>query len=338
MVRWMPTSHAIALLTGVSVLATFASYPLLRNLGMTSDQPTRTHRRILDSRAALADQPQPENAERAYCARELVIATLPHQNPKGNPAEWFRQNGAYTLSIRPGYKTDAETGERICIGYPFGVIPRLLLFWMTTEVLRTRERRLQLSDSLNGFMREIGLSPETGGGKRSDYRRLRDQSERLFRATISFDYSSTERSGWLDMPIAPHGEMWWSPAHPDQSSMFGSWVELGEKFYEAILAHPVPLDLRAIRALKSSPLALDLYAWISYRHFRACRQDKPAFIPWRELKKQLGASYGNVKDFKRYAKQGLRKLLALYPHLTVEDIDGGLQIKPGRPLIADRTR
>lgn len=301
-----------------------------------TDRPTRTQSRLLDTRVALADQPQPDNADRAYCARELVIATLPHQNPKGDPPEWCRQNGIYTLSIRPGYKTDPDTGARRCIGYPYGVIPRLLLFWVTTEVLRTRERRVDLSDNLNGFLREIGLSPETGGGKRSDYRRLRDQMERLFRSTISFDYATPERSGWIDMQIAPQGELWWDPRRPEQSAIFGSWIELGEKFFEAILAHPVPLDLRAIRALKTSPLALDLYAWLSYRHFRVCKADKPAFIPWRALQQQLGADYGNVKDFKRFAKQALRKLLALYPELGVADVDGGLQLRPGRPLLAER--
>lgn len=298
--------------------------------------PSRSQLRLVNTRADLADRPQPANQERAYCARELVIATLPHQNPKGNPPEWVRRNGFFTLSIRPGYKTDPDTGERVCIGYPFGVIPRLVLFWITTEVLRTRERRIELSDSLNEFMREVGLSPETGGGKRSDSRRLREQMERLVRSTISFDYSTPDNAGWLDMQIAPNGELWWDPHRPDQTALFGSWIELGEKFYEALLAHPVPLDLRAIRALKSSPLALDLYAWMSYRYFVVSRKDKPAFVPWRELKKQLGSDYSSVKGFKRRSKDALHKLLALYPDLDVEEVDGGLEIYPGRPLLDQR--
>jgi hypothetical protein len=33
------------------------------------------------------------------------------------------------------------------IGYPFGSIPRLLLFWITTEAVQTKVRRLELGKS-----------------------------------------------------------------------------------------------------------------------------------------------------------------------------------------------
>ncbi len=61
----------------------------------------------------------PDNEARAYAARQLVQATLPHRNSKGAPAEWSRSNGNYTLVIRPGYKKDSLSGERRCIGYPY---------------------------------------------------------------------------------------------------------------------------------------------------------------------------------------------------------------------------
>jgi hypothetical protein len=64
------------------------------------------------------------------------------------------------------------------------------------------------------------------------------------------------------MQIATRGEFWWSPRDPTQGALWGSWIELGERFFEAITAAPVPLDMRALKALKRSPLALDLYAWL----------------------------------------------------------------------------
>jgi hypothetical protein len=264
------------------------------------------------------------------------LATLPHTNPRGNPPEWTRKNGDLTLSIRPGYKTRPESGERACIGYPYGVIPRLVLFWLTTEALRTKTRRIEIAENLNEFLRELALDPNTGGGRRGDARRLRDQMERLFRATISFDYTTLDRTAWLEMQIAPRAELWWHPHQPEQGAMFPSWIELGERFYDAITAHPIPLDMRVIRALKNSPLALDTYAWIVYRHFVASRKDRPARIPWRALKTQIGAEYRNLKDFKRRAKEALRKVLALYPALDVREVNGGIEIYPGQPLIAER--
>jgi hypothetical protein len=296
---------------------------------------TRTQRKILDARNAIYFQPQPDAEDLTFSARELVQATLPHQTPRGNPPEWYRTNGNYTLSIRPGYKTDEKTGNRRCIGYPYGNVPRLLLFWLTTEAVRTGSRRLELGGSLAGFMRELGLNPGRGG-RWSDRARLHDQIERLFNASISFEYTGQDRRQWINMEVTSQGEMWWDFKQPAQSDLFSSWVELGEKFYEAIVAHPVPLDMRTLQALKSSSLALDLYAWLAYRSHRVNHTKKPAFISWKQMHKQFGASYNDPKDFKRRAKESLRKVLAVYHHLKVEEVRGGINIAPGFPLIASR--
>ena len=91
-------------------------------------------------------------------------------------------------------------------------------------------------------MFQLGLNPDNGsvGARRSDARRLREQMQRLFRATISFDQTTTQegRAGgtWLDMQVAPRGEFWWSLRDPSQAALWGSWIELGEEFFEAITA------------------------------------------------------------------------------------------------------
>lgn len=302
--------------------------------------PQRGERAVLTAAEAVYFDPEPDSQDWAYSARQLVQATLPHQNPRGNPPEWYRTNGTLTLSIRPGYKTDPNTGARSCVGYPYGVIPRLLLFWMTTEVVRTQERRLKPGDSLSGFMRDLGLNPDNGGAgaKRSDARRLKDQTERLFRATISFDESSAERTRWLDMPVAPKGELWWDPRHPDPNDLFGSWIELGEDFYQALREAPVPVDMRTLRALKQSPLALDLYTWLAYRCFTVTHSRKPAFISWPLLQRQMGASYRDTKNFKKRVKEALGKIRAIYPRAKVEEVYGGLQISPGSLLMVPAKR
>jgi hypothetical protein len=296
---------------------------------------TRTQRQIIDARQAICAQPQPDNPDLTFSARELVQATLPHQTPRGNPPEWYRTNGDYTLSIRPGYKTDPKTKSRVCIGYPYGNIPRLLLFWMTTEALRAGQRRLALGDSLADFMRALSLNPNRGG-RWSDRARLYEQTERLFNASISFEYTGDVSRQWCHMEVTSRGELWWDFKQPEQGDLFTSWIELGEAFYEAITAHPVPLDMRTLRAMKASSLALDFYAWLAYRHYRATRSKKPVFVSWKQLQAQFGAAYNDPKNFKRNAKTALRKVLAVYHHLQVEEVRGGISIVPGFPLITSR--
>ncbi len=290
---------------------------------------TRQQTRLIDAAAEIAQQ-MPDEIEPAFMAWQLVQATLPHTNP-GDVPSWWRKNGALTMTITPGYE------EGRCIGYPHGTIPRLVMFWIVTEAVRTGQRRLELGNALAGFMREIGLDPSTGGGKRGDAKRLRDQMTRLFSSRITFSIAQGdgERRGsaWKHMEIAPDGMLWWDVRDPEQPCLFGSWIELGEKFFDAICNAPVPVNITALRALKRSPLALDLYAWATYTAFQATRSGRARFVAWEPLMQQLGADYGDVHNFRAKAKAALRKIRTVYPGLRIGDAQGGVEILPGASAV-----
>lgn len=296
--------------------------------------PTRHQLRLVNLAAELREEPATPFEERTFSPRELIQATLPHSQPKGDPPVWLRENGNYALSIRPGFVRNERTGVYECIGYPYGSLPRLLLCWITSEAIAQRGRKLELGSSLNTFLRSLGLNPATGGGPRGDAKRLHNQMERLFRASISFDYSSNRQRTWLNMEITSEGLLWWDPATPDQFSLWGSWIVLGERFYEAITAHPVPLDLRVLRALKKSPLALDLYALLVYKSYLADRNRKSFTIPWNGLREQIGGEYARMVDFRRAAREALRAIAVLHPAPPFDEVERGLEVRPGRLLIA----
>ena len=296
---------------------------------------TRAQIKLVDAAVEIGmDRPSAQDS--AYMARELVQCTLPHKNP-GDVPLWKRTNGNLTLGIQPGM--NMRTGESY--GYPFGSIPRLLLFWMTTEAVKTQNRRLELGNSLAGFMHELGLSAYTGGGKRGDAKRLRDQMQRLFRSRISFERDITRAvkgkggtikqqhgQAWLDMQVAPDGELWWDDKDPEQPALWGSWIELGDKFFRAVTAAPVPVDMRALKALKRSPLALDLYAWLTHEAYRAHKSGHGRFVAWSLLMEQLGAEYSDPKDFGKKARAAMRKVQVVYPDLKLGSLRAGVRIEP----------
>src|SRR4051812_24755126 len=86
-------------------------------------------------------------------ARELVLVTLPHKDP-GNVPAWVRKNGNISLVVQPGTKKDPKTESRVSVGYPYGSIARLILYWIVTETRRTEEAKLWLGKSLADFMRK----------------------------------------------------------------------------------------------------------------------------------------------------------------------------------------
>ena len=281
--------------------------------------------------AAVEIRQAPDEVERAYMARQLVQCTLPHSDP-GNVPVWTRQNGALTLAIRP--YVDLKTKKAL---YPYGSIPRLLLFWLVTEATQKRNRRIKLGNSLDAFMREIGLNPRTGGGKRGDAKRLHQQMERLFRAIITFEDERETHKAYVDMQIAPHGVLWWDPKRTAQDNLWESWVELGEDFFEAVTAAPVPVDLRALRALKRSPLALDLYALMTYTSFSTNKRRRTRTIPWEGLHSQMGSEYAEARDFRKKVIATMRKIRIVYPSLNVETSAEGLVVQPGLPAVPART-
>ena len=88
---------------------------------------------------------------------------------------------------------------------------------------------------------------------------------------------------------------------------------------------PVPIDMRAIRALKQSPMALDVYTWLTYR---VSYLKRPTVIPWAALALQFGSDYARLRDFKAALITELKKVLVVYGRVQVEALEDGLLVKP----------
>jgi hypothetical protein len=219
------------------------------------------------------------------------------------------------------------------VGLPYGSIPRLLVSWVTTEAVRTKSPVLELGPSLSAFMSELDLTPT--GGRWGSITRLRDQMTRLFSASISCLYEEEGRTGIYNVQIVEEARLWWNPKAPDQAPLWKSTIELGKKFFDEAINRPVPVDMRALKALKRSPLALDIYCWLTYRlsYLR-----KPAEIPWPALQMQFGADYATQgqgpRDFKKKFLYHLRAVNVLYPEANVEEGERGLLLKPSKPHVA----
>ena len=71
-----------------------------------------------------------------FMARLLALCSLPRTNP-GNRLRYVRCNGPYTLVMNAGGLHKL----------PFGNLPRLILAWVSTEVVRTGSREIVLGVS-----------------------------------------------------------------------------------------------------------------------------------------------------------------------------------------------
>ena len=220
---------------------------------------------------------------------------------------------------------------------PYGNIPRLLLAWVCTEAVRTQRRELVLGRSLYEFMRKLGMENRSGGinGERT---RLKNQMRRLFRCSVQLVYVKAQHEVIVQSFIADRAEFWWDATRDSGPSLWDSTIELGEKFFHEIIAHPVPIDMNILRSLKRSPLGLDLYLWLTYRTFNL---KTPLCLSWRQIYRQFGAdpsrvTAGRVFDASRFRAVCLRELKKIkraWPGLYYHTVTGGLVIDPSPACI-----
>jgi len=124
-----------------------------------------------------------EDAKKAnaigYMARTLAQATLPHTDPKIPLGQLYsRDSGKLTLTVAPTSRKH---------GIPYGTVPRLILAWICTEAVQTKDKTLSLGHSQAEFLQKIGLH---SNGR--DIARFKDQALRLFKSVISVEYADDE--------------------------------------------------------------------------------------------------------------------------------------------------
>ena len=250
--------------------------------------------------------PQSE-APVSYYTPILIQCTLPHSDPKTR--DWKKTNGDFTLIISSGVDHNL-----VPYGIPYGSFPRLVLAYIITRVIQTGERRIALSSHFSSFLEELGYTGNHKGNSKAG-KRIRDQLLRLLLASIRFEgRAGTDEQGHMagvKIDVAPKYSLWWDFKNPEQGSLWGSYIEISEEFRQSILRTPVPLRTDILKAVKKSPLALDVYMWVSYRLFtmRATGQESIS-LGYGRLQEQFGTGIAeaNYRQFRQELKLAFAKV------------------------------
>ncbi len=266
-----------------------------------------------------------------YQARLWAQVSLPYRDP-GDVPKWVRRNGSLTLVLRPGLITLRDGTQYDA--YPYGIIPRLLLTWMATEAVRLQDRELMLGPSLAAFMRDLGLVRNG-----ITIKRLREQVQRIASTSMIVTDARPNMLAGETFTFAESWQLWWTPRDGDNEMLWPSTITLSEKYYQSIIAAPIPIDLRALGALRTTGgggLQLDMYTWLSHRmsYLRSS-----TLVPWVLLSQQFGSQYTHIRQFKAKLLVALPKVLAVYPAAKVTPTADGLLLSPSpTPIAAAQNR
>ena len=89
-------------------------------------------------------------------------------------------------------------------------------------------------------------------------------------------------------------------------------VQFHQDFYDNLIQHALPVDIRAARAFSGSARKLDLLFWVGYR-LRALQ--RPLRLTWDNLHKQFGADNASIRSFRQAFKADLAHLQEVFPKL-----------------------
>ena len=242
-----------------------------------------------------------------------------------------RQNGPFSILLEAGKLWNGT--EWVPKPLPYGTTPRLVMVHLSSEAIRTQNRRVELGDSMRQFLQALGV--QTNGGERGGYTMLRKQMEALAACRLTIGMNSEGRVVTVDAKPIKRFEAWLQQ-DGQQRTLWPGVLELSPDFYDTLAQHAVPLDYRAISALKHSALALDVYTWLAHR---LCRIRKPegVMLSWENLRDQFGQEYANSKDFKREFRSVLRQVLLVYPDARIDDVAGGIILRESQPPIRKAT-
>ena len=293
-------------------------------------------RDVIEAHLAIEHEEARSAGALGFMARAMVLATMPYKDPKVDV--FRRENGNFQLRIIAGYEG----------GVPYGIYPRLLMSWLTTEAVRRQSPVIQLGDSLSEFFRNVLDVRNVTGGAHGTGTRIVEQMKRLFGSMVSakfvdaggakgargFALNNVMIADRLELTDV-EGEYLWTPQTAHEAGRWNSQVSLNASFFREIVERPVPIDLRAYKALRGSPLAMDIYSWLTYRMSYQRSTGRP--IPWEALMGQFGSGYSSAqaaRDFKKGFLRALKLVQVVYPEARAHVADNGLVLKPSPTHVA----
>lgn len=261
-----------------------------------------------------------------FASRPFVLCGLPIKRPDNGVLLHERRNGQFLLQIT-GHPT---------YGLPWGQ-DRLVPIFLATLAIRQQKQTITFRSAAE--MLDVFGLPQGG----SQYRRLIASFQRIFGSTIFFG-TDTQREKAIVTHHARFSFMReariWYARDPNQTLLPGDFenqIVLSDEFYREVTAHSIPTDLAAAKALSSSPAALDLFMWLSYRCFTAKGLERIPLFGHCGLVQQLGSTeYARPRKFRERLEHWLNLVRALWPSCPVQISSDGqcLLLQPAVALAA----
>ena len=259
---------------------------------------------------------QDEEPVPAFLHSALCAMSLPTKRPKDDTQPIVREDGKYALAINPRPVLQNVEGKSVMrsLGVPYGAYPRVALIYLLSQAVMKQSRDVYLGRNFTEWMRRLGYQT-VSYGPRGTANLMREQVDRLLACEwqIRWDGTETDDNAFAVRDVKISNEY---AGSLNKNGSFAREIRMSEAFYSHLIDHAVPLNEIAIRELKGTPTALDLYTYLAYRLPRI-GSDKGQVISWDQLAKHLG-NEADSKRFRQTVRETMQIVSAVYPNANVD--------------------
>ena len=242
----------------------------------------------------------------------MVQCFLPQLRPKEGVTTHRLDHGRASLLINAGMLANPAQQNvfKTCL-VPWGPKARLIIPYINKQAVVTKSPTIDLGASLRNFMTSVGVPV---GGRNG--RAITSQIENI--AAAQFVLGEWENDRATTKRAAVSNEItFWLERDADQATFWNPEMVLSPEYYQSILERPVPVDMRHLTALQSSPRRMDLYGWFSYR-LPQIRKGKTVRIPLQLLAPIFAPNIKTPRLFKHRLKADLKAIAAVYSDFSIE--------------------
>ncbi len=201
---------------------------------------------------------------------------------------------------------------------PYGAYPRLLLSYVTLQIIKTDSQVVDLGKTQNQFLKMLDLGCD---GK--TIQRFNLQALNLFRSIIEIEIKPRSETRTLEGKSTVHELInisdrctFWEDNEENSKKKWLGELLINKKFFDFVKSRGgIPFNFHRYASLTRSSMAMDLYIWLPYSLFILQQQRHySASLKFFQLQQKFDANSSlSRRDFKIKFLNCLSRVLRHYP-------------------------
>ena len=243
-------------------------------------------------------------------------------------SEYETSHGKATLQVKAGEIAHPEQPQKLMHrDIPYGANSRLILPYICGAAVSNNNPVIDLGSSLRRYMAMLGL--KVGGHAGND---IHEQIANIASARFVLGDWTLERRADTSYAQVARRFTFWLERDERQHALWTPEMELSPDFFDALIEHPVPIDMHHLVQCKGKPRLMDHYVWLAYRLPAETRKNgRP--IPLSDLHRIFGPTIKSKYKYRAALEEDLRFIFSLWPGGRAEIRGWNLWVYPSRPVL-----